>query len=228
MSADTPARGAGMNRQIKRLAVFLLLCYVALFWRLNWLQVFQADHYNEHTLNNRAVVRDFSRPRGTIQTVDGVVIAESVPSDDRWERQRVYPQGDLYAQITGTFSFAFGSSGLEQQYNDELAGRTAEQQIKTLADLFVERTRVGDLTISIDSEVQRILQDCLGLRIAAMENAVRAAASTPRVAKALQLPKSSPVLVRSHTIRDAGGRPLLFGETFYPPHFTIRYTLKAP
>lgn len=76
--------------------------------------------------------------------------------------------------------------------------------------------------------VQRILQDCLGLRIAAMENAVRAAASTPRVAKALQLPKSSPVLVRSHTIRDAGGRPLLFGETFYPPHFTIRYTLKAP
>jgi len=76
--------------------------------------------------------------------------------------------------------------------------------------------------------VQHILQACLGLRIAAMENAVRASASTARVAKALQLAKSSPVLVRAHTIRDANGRPLLFGETFYPPHFNIRYTLKAP
>ena len=76
--------------------------------------------------------------------------------------------------------------------------------------------------------VQHILQDCLGLHIAEIENSVRASASTSRIAKALQLAKSSPVLVRSHTIRDAGGRPLLFGETFYPPHFTIRYTLRAP
>lgn len=159
---DTPARGAGMNKQIKRLAAFLLLCYLALFWRLNWLQVFKAEDYNEHSLNNRAVVRDFSRPRGVIQTVDGVVIAESVPSDDRWERQRVYPFADLYAHLTGSFSFSFGSSGLEQQYNDELAGRTAEQQIKTLGDLFVERTRVGDLTITVDSAVQEVARAALG------------------------------------------------------------------
>jgi len=78
------------------------------------------------------------------------------------------------------------------------------------------------------STVQHILQDYLGLRIAAMENSVRASTSTARIAKALQLAKASPVLVRAHAIRDAGGRPLLVGETFYPPQFTIRSTLMAP
>ena len=76
--------------------------------------------------------------------------------------------------------------------------------------------------------LQHILQDFLGLRIAAMENAVRASTSTARIANALQLDKGTPVLVRAHTIRDASGRPLLFGETSYPPQFTIRYTLRAP
>jgi GntR family transcriptional regulator len=76
--------------------------------------------------------------------------------------------------------------------------------------------------------VQRILQEFLGLRIATMENAVRATACAPRIATALNLARHDPVLVRSHVIRGAGGRPLLVGETFYPPQFTIRYTLQSP
>ena len=78
------------------------VCFLALFVQLNWLQVVKADDYNNDPHNTRAVVRDFSRPRGTIQTADGVVrrrvrrrrtIASSY--------QRQYPTGDLFAHVDG-------------------------------------------------------------------------------------------------------------------------------
>ena len=91
-----------MNRQIRWLAGGLSLCFLALFVQLNWLQVVKADDYNSRPDNNRAVVRDFSRSRGTIETADGVVVAESVASNDRYRLQRQYPTGDLFANVVGT------------------------------------------------------------------------------------------------------------------------------
>ena len=111
-----------MNKQIRRLGVGLLACYVLLFVQLNVLQVVRADSYNANPLNTRQVVRDFSRPRGLIQTADGVILAQSVPSNDRFKFQRVYPTKDLFADVTGFFAFTFGSDGVERSYNDVLAG----------------------------------------------------------------------------------------------------------
>jgi penicillin-binding protein A len=67
-----------MNRQIRRLGMGLAACYLALFVTLNWVQVLQADEYAEHPLNTAKVRRDFNRPRGTITTADGAVLARSV------------------------------------------------------------------------------------------------------------------------------------------------------
>lgn len=153
-----------MNKQIRRLCVGLVLCYGALFVQLNYVQVLQADELNNNPGNSRAIFRDFSQPRGTVQTADGVVLAQSVPSDDRFELQRVFPEGDLYGHITGFFSFTFGAEGVERAYNDELAGKTAEQEFRSLSDLFVERNRTGNLTLTVRDAVQRAARDALGDR----------------------------------------------------------------
>ena len=114
-----------MNKQIRRLGVGLLACYVALFVQLNVLQVVRADSHNANPLNTRQVVRDFSRPRGLIQTADGVVLAQSVAAERPLRvPARATRRGDLFAHITGYFSFTFGSDGVERPYNDVLAGRT--------------------------------------------------------------------------------------------------------
>ena len=102
---------------------------------------------NDNPNNTREILRDFSQPRGTVTTADGVVLARSVPSDDRFELQREYPEGPLFAHVTGFFSFTLGSSGVEQTYNDELAGRTLGLSLQDLGDLFVDKDRVGDLTL---------------------------------------------------------------------------------
>jgi peptidoglycan glycosyltransferase len=154
-----------MNRQIRWLAGGLCLCFLALFVQLNWLQVVKADDYNSRPDNNRAVVRDFSRPRGTIETADGVVVAESVASNDRFRLQRQYPTGDLFANVVGTFSFVYGSSGVEHVANDDLAGQTDALKANSLAAALGGGGHlVGDVTLTLRSDLQQTAKDALGER----------------------------------------------------------------
>ena len=117
-----------MDKQLKKLGLALILLYVLLFVQLNIVQVVRANDYNNDPANNRETVRDFTRPRGVITTADGAVLARSVTSDDKYKFQREYPEGDLFGQVTGYFSFKYGTAGIEKQYNDVLAGQTAQQR----------------------------------------------------------------------------------------------------
>ena len=64
-----------MTRQIRHLGIGLMVCFAILFVQLNRLTVFDADELNDNPNNTREILRDFSQPRGTITTADGVVIA---------------------------------------------------------------------------------------------------------------------------------------------------------
>ncbi len=156
-----------MNTQIRRLGVGLLACYVALFAMLNWVQVLQADTYNDNPLNTARIRRDFNRPRGSIISADGAVLATSIDNPDtesQFERIRTYPEADLFAQVTGYFSFWYGSTGVEREYNAELSGQTFEQQLRGFGDLFVEQENVGDVTVSVRKDLQEVARDALGDR----------------------------------------------------------------
>jgi penicillin-binding protein A len=153
-----------VNRQIRRLGIGLIVLYLALFVQLNVVQVLRADEYNDHPNNNRAVVRDYSRPRGQILAADGTVLATSVPVEGRIGRERQYPTGDLFGQITGYFSFATGSDGVERTYNDALAGREAATSVRGLLDLVLDGERTADVTLTIPPIVQQVARDQLGER----------------------------------------------------------------
>ncbi|HEX5366124.1 MAG TPA: penicillin-binding protein 2 [Acidimicrobiales bacterium] len=151
-----------MSKQVRNLGLFLALCYVALFTQVNRLTVFEADELRDKPGNNRAVERDFSSPRGDIVSADGVVLARSVPSDDRFELQRTYPTGDLFAHVTGYFAFSLGSTGVEREYNGYLNGDDLDFDLDRLDELFVERDVVGDVILSVRSDVQQVARDELG------------------------------------------------------------------
>lgn len=168
-----------MNRQIRGLAGLLLFCFVLLFVQVNILQVGHTScpglvaavnrddcrrNLDNDPRNVRAILRDFSRTRGTVTTADGVVLAKSVPSDDQYVWQRQFPTGDLFGQVTGYFSLTYGSSGVERQYNDELAGQTADQKLRSFSDLFVSRDRSGNLTLTLRNDLQTTARNALGDR----------------------------------------------------------------
>lgn len=152
-----------MDRQIRRLGLALAVLFGILFLQLNNLQVLQADKLSNASGNIRKVLDVYSRPRGVIQTSDGVVVARSVPTNDTFKFQRQYPAGPLFAQITGYFSFVYGSSGVEQTYTSQLAGRTVPLQ--HLSDLLTTRTRTEDVTLTISNQLQQVAASSLGQRL---------------------------------------------------------------
>ena len=87
-----------MTRQIRQLGIGLMVCFAILFLQLNRLTVLDATKLNDNPNNTREILRDFNKPRGTVTTADGVVIARSVaPPTTRFELQREYPEGPLFA-----------------------------------------------------------------------------------------------------------------------------------
>jgi penicillin-binding protein A len=153
-----------MNRQIRTLGIAMVVLFGALFAQLNYIQVLKADDLANAPGNNRIAVRDFSRARGEIRTADGVVIARSVPVDTPFERLRQYPEGPLFAHITGYFSFTFGSDGVERTYGAELSGRSGEVQIRQLGNVLADEPQGANVTLTVSKRVQEAAAGALGNR----------------------------------------------------------------
>ena len=153
-----------MNKQITRLGVGLMAAYLVLFLQLNNIQVFGAEELDTHPSNSRPLVADFGAPRGEIRASDGTVLARSVDLEEgAFARQREYPTGDLFAEVTGFFSFDAGSDGLEETWDDELRG---EQNALSdgLRELLGGESTTADLETSLSVAMQQAARDALGDR----------------------------------------------------------------
>jgi len=156
-----------MNRQIRQLAVGLMVCYVALFVTLNYWQVGRKEELDASFDNTRAIRREFERPRGEILASDGSVMAQSVASapGSTFAFQRQYPAGDLFAHVTGYYTFGFGSTGLERTQNDVLAGTTPEQQLRAIPGILDgDRDNSGTVVTTLRTDLQQVAKDALGDR----------------------------------------------------------------
>lgn len=153
-----------MNTQIRQLAIGLLACFTALFIQLNLIQVFKADSLNKHPNNTRQIVADFNRDRGRIETVDGLVLARTIDVDGgNLEKQREYTEGELFAPFTGFFSFHFGSAGAERAFNEQLVGDFS-LRLDDITGIFDEEETVGNVRLTVNSDLQRAARDALGQR----------------------------------------------------------------
>jgi peptidoglycan glycosyltransferase len=216
-----------MNRQISRLGVAMLVLFSALFVQLNLVQVIRADELRDHPANRRSILQDFGRPRGVVQTADGVVLARSVPSEGQFDTRREYPEGAAYASLTGFFSFAFGSEGVERTYNDELVGRSLPVRVSGLDDLLLDEERTGNVTLTIPSGVQRAAVDALGDRPGAVvaldprDGAVLALHSAPTFdPNLLVVPDQAEAAANRQTLRpESGDSPLVarsYARRYFP------------
>ncbi len=220
-----------MNRQIRQLGVAFLVLFALLFARLNWVQVYDSEQLTADPLNTRRVVRDFGQRRGNIITADGVVIAESVDVEGRFDRERRYPDGPLYSHVTGYFSFEFGATGVERSYNDELAGHSATQRFESFFDFFGEGDISADVQLTLNSELQRAAANALGERrgsVVALDprtGAVLAFYSWPTFdPNAISNTDLDAARAAKEALDDAPGEPLLTSahRQVFPPGSTFK------
>jgi peptidoglycan glycosyltransferase len=158
-----------MNRQIRIVGVVMICLFVLLFAQLNYLQVVRANSLDHHPLNTRLALKKFTTKRGDIVTSDGVVLAHSVPTNDSFKWQRVYPHGPLYAGVTGFFSFTYGEDGAERSFDADLTGANTPLRLpKSLRDLTVQQDRSQTVTLTLSDKLQEVAQKQLAGRSGAV------------------------------------------------------------
>ncbi len=158
-----------MNRQIRLVGAGMIVLFVALFIQLNYLQVVRAGSLNHDPRNGRAVVKEFDTPRGDIVSAEGITLAHSQPTTDQFKYVRQYPQGPLFSQLTGFFSFTYGSDGAERSYDKTLTGATANNRVptnlNTLRRLLTNRDRTQAVTLTVSQRMQQAAKDALGNKV---------------------------------------------------------------
>jgi len=154
-----------VNRQIRQLALGLMVCYSVLFAALNYWQVGQKQELDASFDNTRQVLREFNKPRGQILTADAVVVARSLPdtTNDDLDFVRDYPAGDLMSNVTGYFTKDFGSTQIENTHGDVLTGSTTAQQVRGLGDLLEGNPdNTGSVQLTLRHDAQMAAKSLLG------------------------------------------------------------------
>ncbi|GAA3292356.1 peptidoglycan D,D-transpeptidase FtsI family protein [Arthrobacter citreus] len=150
-----------MNQAIRNSWIVALSMFVLILGSLTYVQFFAAEDLNADPNNNRTIYQNFGQNRGAI-LVDGAPIAESVPSDDQFNYQRVYYQPELYSQLTGYFSLVSGTTQLEKVMNDQLTGNSNQQFFDRLVQLVSGNPIQGaSVELTIDSELQQLAYDLI-------------------------------------------------------------------
>jgi peptidoglycan glycosyltransferase len=188
-----------MTRQIRGLGVAFVVLFVVLFAQINYIQVFGAEELADNPANaQRQLIAEYSVDRGEILASDRkTVLATSRKSTGELKYQRHYPQGSLYATVTGYYSFVYGKTGLESAYNDYLTGDAAELLPQTLADQVLGRPKRGGTVVStIDPDLQRAAARALGTQIGGV---VAIQPSTGYVRALYSYPTYDPNLLASQT-----------------------------
>jgi penicillin-binding protein A len=144
-----------MNRPIRLLSIGCILLFMALLLNINYVQFVNADNLANHSGNTRVQEAEFSRERGPILVADDTV-AVSRPVDDRYEFLRRYPQGKMYAPVTGFYSYLFGSSGIELTENSILSGQDPALFVNRVVDLVTsQQPQGGSVLLTLDRNAQQ-------------------------------------------------------------------------
>jgi peptidoglycan glycosyltransferase len=202
-----------------------------------YMMIVRQSSLTEAPQNRRVRDAEFAQNRGAILTAGKVKIATTEPSDDSFKFQRVYPGGELYAPITGFYSYDHSRTGLETSYNSQLAGTDDALFARRLIDLVTGRTPQGaSVQTTIVPKVQRAAAEALGDQRGAV------VALDPRSGAVLALvtsPSYDPNDIASHDIKAADQayqrlandptRPMAnrAAREIYPPGSTFKLVTAA-
>jgi len=154
-----------VNRALRRMSIAILVMFLLLLININYLQGFEPASLADKPGNSRAFyAAQNSYERGSIVTSDGVTIAASRPStsqNDSIKYQRYYPDGKMYAPITG-YDTLYSQTGIEASQNSLLSGNNSALTVRNFLDLLTGKPRKGaTVTLTINSRAQAAAYNAL-------------------------------------------------------------------
>ncbi|WP_440069667.1 peptidoglycan D,D-transpeptidase FtsI family protein [Streptosporangium sp. OZ121] len=227
-----------MNGPLKRAALACLLMFGLLMINVNYLQAVRAEDLRKDSRNTRNFYAQYEVERGRI-TAGDKVLAESVDTGDpefRFERR--YPEGKVYAPITGFFA-PESQSNIERAENSLLNGTSADLLIRRSIDLFTAKQSKGaNVDLTINPRAQEAAYKALGesgkkgalVAIEPKTGAILAMVSIPTYdPNPLSKPNKAEVNAASKKLEKDENTPLLNRavERTYPPGSTFKVVTAA-
>jgi peptidoglycan glycosyltransferase len=135
-----------MNRALLRLSIACLVMFALLLINVNFVQAFESSSLATKPGNIRVFNQQFQYQRGSIlATGDGgaTTIAESrLTKGHAGIYQRFYPNGPLYAPVTG-YDSIYGATGIEAAENNDLSGTAPSLEVHNLISLITGKPKLG-------------------------------------------------------------------------------------
>jgi peptidoglycan glycosyltransferase len=160
--ADNSVLGrVSLGKRLTHALVVFSILFAVLVANLTYIMVIDASRVQNLSTNNHTMARLEQNERGTISTSDGVVLAQSVETEDG-TYERVYPAGDLASHVVGYYSSQYGTSGIEAACNETLTGSSDfASWTDVLNSLAGVSTAGNDVKLSINSSVQQAAQNAI-------------------------------------------------------------------
>jgi peptidoglycan glycosyltransferase len=227
-----------VNAPIRRLAMVVAFMFTCLLVSTTYIQFVQASSLRDKPNNRRTLLENYARERGPI-LVHGDPIARSKPTDDDLKFQRSYTDPELYAHVTGYYSFVYGAgAGVERSQDALLSGSADALFYRRMVDLVTGRKPQGaSVELTIDPKVQKVASDGLGTQTGAV------VALNPKTGAILALvshPTYDPNRLAGHDVKKVQqayqdlnadkSRPLLnraIAGDLYPPGSTFKVVTAA-
>ena len=204
--------------------MFAVLVAFTSYWT-----VLDAKGLEDNSANRRPLIEAQKVPRELILARDGSVLARSRGrgrGDDR-VFTRFYPTGPLFSHAVGYSFIERGRAGLEQSYDDDLAGR--EDEFQTVLSGLENRRREGaDVVTNLDPKGQKTAISALGGQAGSV---VAIEPQTGKVRVMVSIPDydANQVPNRFSELNRAPGSPLLDRATQarYQPGSTFKVVTAA-
>jgi len=224
-----------MTRYIRHAAAFCTLLLLALLVNASRVQILRAQSYDTNPANRRTTIARYHQPRGDI-LVDGRPVTGSRDTGEQLRYERTYPDGLLYAPVTGFASQVYGTTLLEHTEDAVLSGTDPMLTPFPLwNDLTRAQSRGGNVVTTLNADAQQAAYEGLAGRkgaVAAVEPAtgkILALVSTPSYDPAV-LSGNSAATERSWARLNADpDKPMLNRAVrqTYPPGSTFKVVTMA-
>ena len=204
--------------------MFAVLVAFTSYW-----SVLDAKGLQDNSANRRPLIEAQKVPRGLILARDGTVLARSHASGRGHNRtySRFYPTGSLFSDPVGYSFITRGRAGIEQSYDDDLAGREDEFQT-VLAGIENRRREGADVVTNLDPRGQRAAVSALGGQPGSI---VAIEPQTGKVRVMVSIPEYDANQIPDHfrELNRASGSPLLNRATQgrYPPGSSFKVVTAA-
>ncbi len=175
----------------------MLSLMVLLLANNSYVQVIKADSYANNPDNLRRLYDQYNVERGLITAADGTVLASSTATDDKLKYLRTYPDGPLYAPVTGYYSVTSGAHGMEYAENQILNGNDSRLQLRQLTDLSSNTRTGGNVQLTINPKVQAAGYDTM-VRNGFTGAAVAIQPSTGQILGMVSVPSYDPNGLSTH------------------------------